>query len=465
MSVAPLSVSGLISGLDSATLVQQLMALERQPIRDLQARISLAERQRDAYQDINTKLLALKTAAEALAGVTATGEKTVTSSASDAMTGTATASAVEGAYTFRVIQLAQSSQVGSDGQAAAFTFSGAGSIDIDIDGVFAGSAVVAAGATLQDAADAVNALGIDAAASVLFDGTDYRLLVTSKISGALGQLTVTDTTGDLSFSDITAGQDAEIRLGTTTPLTITSADNTFTGVIAGVTFTVFQETAPADTVTVTVGPAVTESDMAEGVKAFVEAYNAVVDRIDELYTYDAEGERAALLQSDTTLRFIKSDLSRFVIDPVAGLPNPLNMLFQIGITLDGQGVLQLDESVLDTQLQADLAGVQALFEDAADGISGRFSTRLDYITKPTDGQISFSIDRLDQQITGYEDQIERLDELLNLKEQRLRAEFVAMEMALATLQAQSSFFLQQLAMGGMSSGGGGGGLLSSLMGG
>jgi len=470
MSVAPISMSGLISGLDSATLVQQLMALERQPIYDLERRVSVAERQREAYQDVNTRLLSLKTAAEALSGATTSEERAVTSSAPNAMTGTASVSAVEGTYTFRIMAVAQASQVGSDAQAAGFTFSGAGSIDIDIDGVFAGSAAVAAGETLQDAADAVNALGIDATASVLFDGTDYRLLVTSKVSGADGQMTVTDTTGDLSFGDITVGRDAEIQLGTDNPLTITSADNTFADVIPGLSFTVYRETLPAtffpftsaETVTLTVGPAVSETDMAERVKAFVDAYNDVVSRIDGLSLYDAENEQTGLLQSDTTLRFIKSDLSRFIVDPVAGLPDALNMLFQIGITLDGDGALQLDESVLDAKLQEDLAGVEALFSDAADGISERFSTRLDYITQPTGGQITYAIERLDEQISGFEDEIERLDELLDMKEARLREQFVRMEVALAELQAQSSFFLQQLSLTGSSSGGG---LLGTLMGG
>jgi len=469
MSAAPTSMSGLISGLDSATLVQQLMALERQPIYDLERRVSVAERQREAYQDVNTRLLALKTAAEAVSGATTSEERAVTSSAPDAMTGTASASAVEGSFTFRIMEIAQASQVGSDAQAAAFTFSGAGSIDIDIDGVFAGSAAVAAGDTLQEAADAVNALGIDATASVLFDGTDYRLLVTSKVSGADGQLTVTDTTGDLSFNDITLGRDAEIRLGTDNPLTITSADNTFADVIPGLSFTVYRETLPAtffpftsaETVTLTVGPAVSETDMADRVKAFVDAYNDVVSRIDDLSLYDAENEQTGLLQSDTTLRFIKSDLSRFVVDPVAGLPDALNMLFQIGITLDGDGTLQLDESILDTKLQEDLSGVEALFADAADGISERFSTRLDYITQPTGGQITYAIERLDEQISGFEDEIERLDALLDMREARLREEFVRMEVALAGLQAQSSFFLQQLSLTGSS----GGGLLGTLMGG
>ena len=102
MSTAPVNFTGLMSGLDSATLVDQLMYLQRKPVRDLQTRITIAEGQRSAYQEVNTKLLALKSAAEALSEASITQTKTATSSADDAITATATSATPEGVYSFRV---------------------------------------------------------------------------------------------------------------------------------------------------------------------------------------------------------------------------------------------------------------------------------------------------------------------------------------------------------------------------
>lgn len=470
MTTPAISISGLMSGLDTATIVQQLMYLERKPVRDLQARITLAESQRTAYQNVNTRLLALKEAAEAISGSALSESRSAVSSAEDAITASALPSTPEGTYTFRVNRLAQTSQVASGDVGAGFTFAAAGTIDIEIDGVFVGSAAVAAGDTLQDAADAINALGIDVTASVLDEGsggTPFHLVITSGTSGAAGQLTVTENTNLPAFFDVTDGQDAEIEFGADNPITITSSTNTFADIIPGLTITVYRETegpgapprpTPPELVTVTVGPAETSTDIAEKVEAFVEAYNAAMGVIDGLYLYDAEAERSALLQSDTTLRFIREDLSRFIVDPVAGLPDELNMLFQLGITLDADGALQIDSDVLNAKLASDPQGVMDLFADAADGISTRFSDRLDYVTKSYDGQITQAIDRLDTQIRAFEDQAERLNALLDLREERLRDEFMRMEEALAALQSQSSFFLQQL----QGTGGGGGGLLSLL---
>jgi len=54
------SVGGLISGLDSNTLIRQLMQLERQPIIRFQERISRLESQQEAIRDIRTQLLTLR---------------------------------------------------------------------------------------------------------------------------------------------------------------------------------------------------------------------------------------------------------------------------------------------------------------------------------------------------------------------------------------------------------------------
>ncbi len=449
-----ISVSGLMSGLDTATIVQQLMSIERQPVYQLENRLTLATTRQEAYRDVNTKLLSLMTAAEALTGDGAFTENSASSSDEAAITASATDNTPEGVYSFAVTQLAQTSQVTSDGQAVGYVMAGAGTIDIDIDGAFAGSAAFNAGDTLQDIADAVNALGIDATASVLNDGTDERLIVTSKDSGAAGQLTVTDSTAALNFSDLTVGQDAEIEFGADSPITITSSTNTFSGVLEGLSFTVHRETdpgaffppSPAETVTITVGAETT--GVVDAVQEFVDSYNEAIGRIDDLYTYDLDSEKSALLQGDTTLRFIKQDLTTFISAEVPGLPAGLNSLFQLGVTVDSQGVLNLDEDVLQAEIANDPNAVSNVFGADPGGIARLYADRLGYITDDFDGQIQMAIDYQDDLITNYQDQIDRLEALLEIRESRLAEEFLRMEQALAQLQTQSAFFAQQLGTSG-----------------
>ena len=66
MTLPNLAVSGLASGIDSASLIQQLMAIERQPINLMRRRISELETENKSFQSINTSLLALKTSIETL---------------------------------------------------------------------------------------------------------------------------------------------------------------------------------------------------------------------------------------------------------------------------------------------------------------------------------------------------------------------------------------------------------------
>ncbi len=67
------SVDGLVSGLDSAGLISQLMDLERQPQVRLKARQASNQKVIDAFQALNTKLLAIETAAGALNGASGWG--------------------------------------------------------------------------------------------------------------------------------------------------------------------------------------------------------------------------------------------------------------------------------------------------------------------------------------------------------------------------------------------------------
>ncbi len=49
-------ISGIASGLDTETIIEQLMAIERRPLVLMQQRKNTLQQQRDAWRDINTRL-------------------------------------------------------------------------------------------------------------------------------------------------------------------------------------------------------------------------------------------------------------------------------------------------------------------------------------------------------------------------------------------------------------------------
>jgi flagellar hook-associated protein 2 len=111
MSSNPLSLSGLGSGLDTRSLVAQLMNLERQPLMQLQQRKQLLVDRNTAFQGVNTKLQALQSAASDLRLSANIGAKLATTTNSSIVTGTASSSAALGSYRIRVDQLATATNV------------------------------------------------------------------------------------------------------------------------------------------------------------------------------------------------------------------------------------------------------------------------------------------------------------------------------------------------------------------
>ena len=60
-----LSVSGIASGIDSDSIISQMVALETRSISNIQRRIALEEAERVLFQDLNTRLESLRGATNA----------------------------------------------------------------------------------------------------------------------------------------------------------------------------------------------------------------------------------------------------------------------------------------------------------------------------------------------------------------------------------------------------------------
>ncbi|MHA7838798.1 MAG: flagellar cap protein FliD N-terminal domain-containing protein, partial [bacterium] len=64
---------GLSTGLDTSALIDGLLALERQPLNRIRARRAEVDEQRGLMRDLNSKLLALRTAAQEIDNRNSTG--------------------------------------------------------------------------------------------------------------------------------------------------------------------------------------------------------------------------------------------------------------------------------------------------------------------------------------------------------------------------------------------------------
>jgi len=109
-------ISGLASGYDTAQLIEQLIALERKPVLQMQKKKDQIKVRSDAWRDITTRLSNLKSKASSLKLEATINAKSASSSNDKLVTATASPGAANAVYKIWVDQLATSTKVASGGQ-------------------------------------------------------------------------------------------------------------------------------------------------------------------------------------------------------------------------------------------------------------------------------------------------------------------------------------------------------------
>jgi flagellar hook-associated protein 2 len=466
--VAGLSLSGLASGVDTASIVEQLMALERQTLTKIGYRKAAVGGQQDALKEVASKLSSLKDAALALNAESTWAQKqTVESSDPARVAATLLAGAGIGGQAVHVDRLASSAQrrftiaTGADGKtttAETLTlFYGSDSNASDNAKV---TIDVAAGSTKQQIADAINARTSGPAVAAVVNGPDgEQLVLSARKTGKDSDFTVQSSAGVLTEDAAFAasrptGDDlqAAFRIGAGTQQLWHS--NVVEHAIPGVRLTFKGVTASPATVTVT-EPALDRDAIKTKVKAFVDAYNAMVDttrgKLSEQATRNPTSDFQAArgqLYGDSGLTAMLSKLRNDMADVVT--TDGVNDLSDIGVTIpkatggaasaDGKaGKLVLDEAKLTAALEGDYTAVK--------GFLATFSKDVgDFVATQTGGTGVLD-DRLkngDRAAKRVQEQIDRATERLDAREKRLKAQFAAMELALQNSQTQGAWLSGQL---------------------
>ncbi len=109
---------GLISGLNTADIINQLIAVESRPVQDITNRNTVLTTQQGAFQQVNANLLGLRSAASRLADESAFIETVATSSNEAVATVSSGPGAAVGTYGLTVRQLVSSQQTVSRGFAS-----------------------------------------------------------------------------------------------------------------------------------------------------------------------------------------------------------------------------------------------------------------------------------------------------------------------------------------------------------
>ncbi len=176
-----------------------------------------------------------------------------------------------------------------------------------------------------------------------------------------GLLDLNDAFSLRPLKQAVVAQDAKVRFGGSSSLTISSATNTVTDIIPGLTLNLKSSSATAATLTISDDP----KPAKEAITKFVTSFNSAAKYLNENTGFDAVKREAGVLQSQSSLRRGMNDLVRGLTSSVAGLPSAMSALSAIGISLDSKGLLTVNEETLDAKLASDLPGVAALFTNTA----------------------------------------------------------------------------------------------------
>lgn len=452
--MAGLTASGLGSGIDVKSLVEQLVSAERQPVAN---RLNLKEARTNselsALGKLKSALSQFRDTLAALKDLPSFQGRKVTVSDGDLLAASAGSNAVPGSYDIGVVNLATSQKLASPAFVDGESSVGSGMITISMGGSSSVVVIPESASSLRDIRDAINSApdnpGVKATivtandgARLILNGTDTGVanafsVTVSGGDGGLAPLAFDPQAGDNPMTVVHAAADATLLID---GFEVHSASNTVTGAVEGLTLNL-KAVKPDTTVTVAVN--YDQESARNLVTGFVNAYNKLVDTIAEVTRYNVETREAAPLLGDPAVRAIRDGLRREITGHApAGTGETFSSLAMIGITTENDGKLKIDATKLGSAIDADFDAVGRLF--AGDGGLAR---RVDGIAEGTlagSGTLAIREGNLKSNLKTITGQREALEARLEQVRSRLDKQFNAMDRLLGQLRNTSDYLAQQL---------------------
>ena len=499
---------GLATGLDTQTMVRDLVRAESMRVERLTQNRTQLEWRREDMRTLNTQLTSLRnrTFDMTLQGsyrrftAATTNDRAVTA----LPTGAASAMGFEFTAITRLASSATATSAGSialaphtsidpnaplatliaGGQINGTPLAGATNLSVTVFNHNQAGTRLEETITINTATDSLNTVmnRINSSATLglqaFYDEFSGRVSITSRFTGnnnAAG--------ADMGFAGdhaafftetlLLSGQDGQNAQFTLNGLATERPSNTFT--LNGVAFTLRNTLPAGERATVTV--ATDRQSVVKNISDFVTLYNETLDRFntqltaprhrdflpltdeqrkemgdDEVKRWQ-ERARSGLLRGDDLLERVVGRMRRDFTDP---MPDPdatltLRQMTAIGITTrhhTERGRLHLDENVLQRELEKDAGAVEALFR----GVATRLRTALDSgvreINLQAGGTSGFNLadnSVIGQQMRRLDERIGRENDRIARVEERHWRQFTALERAMDRMNSQSAWLSQQFA--------------------
>ena len=401
--------TGLGSGLDINSIVTAIVDAEKDPaLASMTSSAAAATAAISAYGVLNSELSAFKDSYSDLSRSSTFSAATSSSSDSGILNATLGIGAQTGSWSFEVEQQAKAQTIVSS-SANSYTDSASevgtgtisfsygsygtdGSFSINPDKAIETLTIDASNNSLGELRDAINEGDYSVSASIIDDGSNYRLVLTNKETGEENamQLTVVDDDGDnsdatglsaLTYSadvkhmdQTSTAQDAKIVMN---GIEITRSTNEISSVIEGVTLNIGGETEVGETVSLTITQ--DTSAVEEQINAFVENYNNTITQMNSLTAYGGESGSDGALNGDSTVRNIQNQMRAVLNTTVSHSGGVVQSFADLGMLTNLDGTLSLDADTLTAAMENDMESI-ANFFTASGGAS---DSLIDFESKST----------------------------------------------------------------------------------
>lgn len=476
--MATISSPGVGSNLDVKNIISQLVALEKRPLDSLKLQAATVNTKISAFGQIKSLVSTLQDAASKLTSVTGWNGVTTTSSDSKYVSASAAGGTLPTSFNVEVQSMAKAQATASAALLPVGGALGAGTLRLELGKWSVAPAsftprsgqpvdiTISAGDKLSDIASKINGANAGVTASILTDASGERLLLSGKGTGEMAGYRVSvnegagwDTDGQsfagnsdgvglsrlaTSQMDATATTLAADARAKVNGISVSSATNTFATTISGVTFKAEQVTEVGKPIAITV--AKDDSAVRSNIDAFVKAYNAINELLQDATKYDPKTKSAGLLQGDSTAITLQNSL-RSAVQSVTTGGGASQRLADIGITQALGGKLAVDSAKLGKALANSPDAVNGLFRNtgggAADGIAVQVKALATNLLsnsgffKSKDDNLQLSLKRISQ------DQA-RVNDKVGAFEKRITQRYNALDKQMSTLKGLDAYVTQQV---------------------
>ena len=455
VSVASNTSSGAAGGsvIDVSSLVSQLVSATQAPQEALiSSKTQAVTAQISAVGTLKSALSTFQSSLSAINTPSAFNTLAAASSDPTAFTATADSAAVLGSYTVDIGNLATGQQlVSSPFTGGSSATVGTGTLQISLGGTNFNVTVASSNDTVAGIAAAINSAagnpGVQASVVTGSDGA--HLVLTSSLTGAANTIQVKETDGGTALSQIaysssspgnyrqqTQAKDASFSIS---GVAFTSASNTVTGALGGVTLDLLAPTTSQSTLSVSTDTSTVETN----VNAFVTAYNALQGSFSSLGSFNPTTNAAGPMLGDALLSGVQNQVRSALYRIVDTGSSTYNSLASVGITTNSDGTLSVNQGTLSAAVTSNFSAVSQLFSGTG-GVASSLNSQI--ITNLTaGGPIDSRSKTLVQQEDALTQQNGQLTKQMSALTASLTEQYSSLNTLLSSLQSTSSYLSQAFA--------------------